>query len=543
MGCTCSECTRLSLCPKPYPVSSLDDSGESSPPEVMSKITSTGNKNSIFTNPKETDQSLTPLFLFSTKINEQMIGNSPGKDKNLVRMSDANKSKDSDNGENRALSFQRDTLSEEILIEKDISAHNHAQTSELMESSISVNVESEPNYEDKEWRNEAISGSKGIEQKKSMNQENKVYPKKWMSEEEKRRIHFSSNHERRKISDMNTESLAIIVHDSKDNMVRVVVDTRGQLLTMPKVKENVVPWVKGSPRLPIDDRTMTTDDLTATGPTQKVRSSPRDSTLWSINKQIGEAAARGREKTKVIKELIAENLRYKIRNQVRSRKRNKRLHQDVRGSYRKIPLSNTSSTPQVKNIDLRRVRNSATDPLNSQSSVDVTSHKSSPGIAISRANSDDINKQVLDQPSTFSSVDEQNNDASVQELKAGSMRSQSSKRASSRNVRSPITRHVPLGDMPLTKEKITNMRIAGSPLSEPINFLNNVDSPSYESSTEVVNMNTSSADIDKQVLSEPLIFRSSLSRQKTDGSPKAASEEELSSVNSGQWEFSEIMII
>jgi len=511
MGCTCSECTRLSQGTKPYPVSGLDDSGDSNPPEVMNKITSTDNINSIFSNSNDTDHPVRP-----SKVKE---------------------SKDSDNGENRALSIQRDILFEEILMEKEASAQNHAQISELKESSFSVNVESEPNYEDTEWRREANSGSKDVDQKKSVDQGNKVNPKKWISEEEKKAMCSSSNLERRRISDMKSESLAIIVHDSKDIMVKVVVDTRGQLSTMPKVNENLVPKTNGSARLPIDDRTMTTDDMIVTGPTQKMRKSSRDSELQSINKQIDEAAARNREKTKLIKELIAENLRYKIRNQVRSSKRNKkRLYQDAMGSYRKIALNNTSSTPQMKNVDLRRVRNSAR-------SVDVTRHKSTPGIAISRANSVDIN-QVLGQASTLSSVDEQDSDASLQDLKAERRRSEIRRRAKNNKVRSPITRHISLHDMSFgTQKKNTNITRVRSPLSEPNNFLNYVDSPSYESSTEVVDMNTTSADIDKPVVREPLIFRSSVSKQKTDSSPKAASVEEKSSVNSGQWEFSELMII
>jgi len=530
MGCACSDCTRLSQCPKPYPISSPDDSGDSRP-EVI--ITSTGNKSTTLSKSNDIDKRI-PHVLSSNKINEQMIGNSPGKEKNLVRT----KSKDSDNWEKRALSMQRDILFEEILIEKETAVQNQVLTSELTESSFSVNVESEPNSQDLDYRHERISGSKVVEQKKSLEQGNNVKRKKWISGIEKRRLYSPSKHQRRQISDMKTESLAIVVHDSKDNMVKVVVDTRGQQSAMSTVNEKVVPWTKGSPRLSTDYRTKTTD-LIATGTSPEVRSSPRDSELQSMTKQIGDAAARNRENTAVIRELTAENLRYKIRNQVRgSKRKKKRSYQDERGSYRKIRLRNTSSTRHIKSIGLGRARNTASDPLNSRSSVDVTPHESVPGVAI-RANRDDINKQVFD----HSSVDKQDSDASVEELKVERMRSQIRTRARSSKVRSPRTRHVHLSDVSLALQvKITNMRKVGSLPSKPINSVNHVDSPSSQSSSEVVNI-ASSVDIVKQDLDKPLTFSSSFSKQKTDASPKAASVEEQSSVNSGQWEFSELMII
>lgn len=505
----------MSQCTKPYPVSNLDDSGDFTPPEVMSKTTSTGNKNTSFSNANDIDGSLIP----STKINEQINGNSPSKDKNLATISEVNKSEVTNNGKNRALSIQRDVLCDEIYMEKEKSGQNHLQTSELKESSFSIDVESEPNSEDMDWRHEAISGSTVIEQKKS-------------------------NKNRRHISDMKTEALAIIVHDSKDNMVKVVVDTRGELSAMSSVTENALSS-KGSPKLPIDERTKTTDDLISSGPSPKVRNSPRDSELQSINKQIGEAAARNREKTTVIQELIAENLRYKIRNRVRGGKRYpKRSYEDF----------SKSSMSQVWNIELSSVGNSASDPLNSPNSVDVTSYKSWPGVTKSRANSADINQQVLDQPSTFSSGDELQSDASVQEVKAENMRSQTRKHARSNKVKSPIIRYkrrsypsakgsktkIPLRNMSLRSQVIiTNMRRARSPPSEP----NSVDKPFNESSSDAVNINESRADISKQVFDEPLTFSRSLSKQKTDASPKAASVEEQSSANSGQWEYSAVMII
>lgn len=452
MGCTCSDCTHFPERTKPYLRQNLDDS---SWPRVVSKATYKDNKNTSFTNSNNRDKSALPLYLPSTKINVQKIINSTHKEKNLVTISDAKISKDSDNGENRALSIQKDNFFEEISIEKEpsgssnvdygeISLHkiwDHAQVKEVKELSISKLVESEPNYVVTDWRHEATSLSKVVERKKQLDQESDDTPTREIFEEEEGRFFFSSNNYKRRISDMKPESLAIIVHDEEDNLVKVVVDTRGQLPSRLTVDENDVPWIKRSPRFGIDYWTNATDDLVATAPSPKVTTRTWDSEYQSINKQFA-GEARSREKTLIIHELIAEHLRYKVCNQARrSKRKQKRLYQDARDSKRKIPLSNTSSKPQVNNTDLRRIRNTARDPYNSPNSVDLTLYNGSPddpAVAKIEANSANVNKEVLDQQTTFSSVDGQQNNDSAQEAKVVNMRSKIRRRTKSSTVASLV---------------------------------------------------------------------------------------------------------
>jgi len=495
MGCVGSDCKQFSQYAKPYLRQSLDDSSQ---PEVVSKAPSKGNKSTSFSNSNNRDKSDIPPFLPSTKIFEQKISNSSDKEKNLVTISDEKKSKDSDNGENRALSIHNDKFFEEISIEKETSGSSNvdygensihknwdqAQATEVKESSISKLVESEPNYAVMDWRHEAISSSKVVERKKKLDHESDDHPKKEIFEEEEGRLFFSSNKYKRRISDMKPESLAIIVHDENDNLLKVVVDTRGQLPTRLTVTENEVPWIKGSPRFPMDYSTNATDDLITTALSPKVTARTWDSKLQSINKQFA-GAARSREKTLIIQELIAKHLRDEVCNQARrSSKRNqKRSYQDARDSKKKIALSNTSLKRHVKNTDLRRVRNTASEPYNSLNSVDITLYNSSPddpAIAKIEANS----AKVLDQPAKFSSVDEQQKNDSAG-FKAVNMRSKIRRHTKSSTVSSPVIMNqkrsyhdamrsrgkIPLGNISLKSQVKIIRRVTSSP-SEPNNFPN-----------------------------------------------------------------------